>query len=62
LNGADVGRAEKTRAEPIFGAGIGVRVWRGMFVRLDWDRARARTSVGEKFQADLYSAGIGWQF
>lgn len=62
LNGADAGRAEKTRAEPIFGAGIGVRVWRGMFVRLDWDRARARTGAGEKFQADLYSAGIGWQF
>lgn len=55
-------RGEKTRAEPIFGAGVGVTVWRGLFVRLDWDRARARTSLGEKFQADLYSAGVGWRF
>jgi hypothetical protein len=62
LNGTNVGHSDKSRAEPIFGAGVGVRVWRGLFVRLDWDRARARTDFGEKFQADLYSAGIGWQF
>lgn len=55
-------RSEKSRAEPLFGAGIGINVWRGLVVRLDWDRARARTALGEKFQADLYSAGIGWRF
>jgi len=55
-------RSEKSRAEPIFGAGVAFNVWRGLVVRLDWDRARARTAVGEKFQADLYSAGVGWQF
>jgi Outer membrane protein beta-barrel domain len=62
IGGGSVGRSEKTRAEPIFGAGVGVRVWQGLFVRLDWDRARARTILGEKFQADLISAGVGWQF
>lgn len=55
-------RSAKSRAEPIFGAGVDFKVWRGLTVRLDWDRARARTPLGEKFEADLYSAGIGWRF
>jgi hypothetical protein len=62
LNGTGVGRTQKSRAEPIFGVGVGLRAWRGLFVRLDWDRARARTVFGEKFEADLYSLGVGWQF
>jgi hypothetical protein len=62
INGGTIGSSDKSRAEPIFGAGVGVQVWRGLFVRLDWDRARARTDSGEKFQADMYSAGIGWRF
>lgn len=62
INDASIGRTEKTRAEPIFGVGVGVQVWRGLYVRLDWDRARARTAFGEKFQADLYSTGVGWRF
>lgn len=62
INGGRLGDSEKSRAEPIFGVGVGVRVWRGLNVRLDWDRARARTSFGEKFQADLFSTGVAWQF
>jgi len=62
VNGGNVFRSRKSRAEPLFGAGLRVRVWRGMFVGLDWDHARARTTLGEKFDADLYSAGIGWAF
>ena len=61
-NGVFQGRSDKTRGEPIFGAGIGVTVWRGLFVRLDWDRVRGRTTFGEEFQADLYSTGVGWRF
>ncbi len=55
-------RGEKSRGEPIFGAGMAVNVWRGLVVRLDWDRARARTTLGEKFEADLYSVGVAWRF
>jgi hypothetical protein len=55
-------RSEKSRAEPIFGADVAFHVWRGLVVRLDRDRARARTAVGEKFHADLYFAGVGWRF
>jgi len=61
-NGVFQGRSERTRAEPIFGAGVGVMVWRGLFVRLDWDRVRGRSDAGEEFQADLYSTGVGWRF
>jgi len=62
INGGSLGRVEKSRGEPIVGAGVGMRVWRGMFVRLDWDRVRAESSAGERFQADMVSAGIGWHF
>jgi len=62
LNGANVGRSTKSRAEPLFGAGVAVRVFRGMFVSLDWDHARGRTTVGEKFEADMLSAGVGYRF
>jgi hypothetical protein len=59
INGSIVARGDKSRAEPIFGAGVAVTLWRGLFARLDWDRARARTEFGEKFEADLFSVGIG---
>jgi hypothetical protein len=62
INGANIGRSSTSRGEPLFGAGASVQVWRGMFVSIDWDRARAETDVGEKFQADMFSAGIGWRF
>jgi len=62
VDGGNVYRNSHTRGEPLIGVGIGFQVWRGMFVRLDWDRARATSSLGEKFEADLYSAGIGWRF
>lgn len=62
VDGGNIGRSSKSRGEPFIGAGVGFQVWRGMFLRLDWDRARAETSFGERFEADLYSAGIGWRF
>jgi hypothetical protein len=62
VNGANIGRGSTSRGEPLFGAGVSVQVWRGMFVSVDWDRARAVTDVGEKFEADMFSAGIGWRF
>jgi hypothetical protein len=62
VDGVNFYRNSKSRGEPLFGAGIGFQVWRGMFLRLDWDRSRAESSLGEKFEADLYSAGIGWRF
>jgi opacity protein-like surface antigen len=62
LNGANVGRSTKSRAEPLFGAGVAVQVYRGMFVSLDWDHARGRSTVGEKFEADMFSAGVGYRF
>jgi hypothetical protein len=62
INGVSQGRTEHSRGEPIIGAGVGVRVYRGLFVRFDWDRVRAESDLGEKFEADLFSAGIGWRF
>ena len=62
VDGVIVARGDHSRGEPLFGAGIDFRVWRGMFVRLDWDHSRASTDLGEDFKADLYSAGIGWRF
>jgi len=62
LGGVQVGRFEKTRTDPVFGAGAGVRVWNDLHVRLDWDRARGRTQFGEKFEADLFSLGLMYVF
>lgn len=53
---------EKTRAEPFYGIGLGFRVTDRLSIRVDWDRARARTEFDEKFEVDLFSAGVGYRF
>ena len=62
VDGGNIYRTSKSRGEPLFGAGVAFQVWRAMFVSLDWDRARGESPLGEKFEADLYSAGVGWRF
>lgn len=53
---------ERSEAQPIVGAAVGFRVWRDLFVRLDWDRVRGETSLNEKFESDMFSLGVMWQF
>ncbi|HEU0202139.1 MAG TPA: outer membrane beta-barrel protein [Burkholderiaceae bacterium] len=55
-------RSEKTRAEPLLGVGIGVRVWQGLRVRVDGDYTWARTEAGEKFEATFLSLGVAYRF
>jgi OmpA-OmpF porin, OOP family len=53
---------ERSEGQPILGAAVGIKVWRNLVVRGDWDRVRGETSFNERFQSDLFSLGVMWQF
>lgn len=62
-NGVPLARKfEKTRPEPFYGIGLGFRITDRLSLRVDWDRVRARTEFDEKFEVDLFSAGLGFRF
>jgi opacity protein-like surface antigen len=53
---------ERSEGQPMLGAAVGFKVWRNLVVRADWDRVRGETSFNEKFESDLFSVGVMWQF
>ena len=53
---------ERTKSQPILGVGAGVKVWRWLVVRLDWDRVRGQTTANEKFEADLVTLNVMYRF
>ncbi len=60
--GARIYSADRTKASPIIGLGMGATVWRSLALRLDWDRVRAETAFNEKFEADLYTLNVMYRF
>lgn len=47
--------SDHSTAQPTIGAGFGFKIWRNTALRIDWDRFRGKTEIGEKFEADFFT-------